>query len=54
MRIGGVSLTPKPAAAPDADATTVERLGALLRPLPPRANGYFAAVARAAYEQSMV
>jgi hypothetical protein len=49
-----VSLTPKPAAVPDADATTVERLGALLRPPPPRANGYFAMVARRAYEQSMV
>jgi hypothetical protein len=54
VRVGAVSLTPKPAAAPAADATTVERLGALLRPPPPRASGYFATVARRAYERSMV
>jgi hypothetical protein len=52
VRIGGAALTPKPAA--DADATTVERLAALMRPLPPRADGYLAIVARRAYESSML
>jgi hypothetical protein len=51
VQIGGQSLTPQPPAPPDPNASTTERLAALLRPLPPRADGFFAQLARDAYAQ---
>jgi hypothetical protein len=52
VRVGSVSLTPSPRTVPNTDATTIERLSALLRPMHPRTNGVFAAYARRAYEEA--
>ena len=52
VRVGSQSLTPTASSAPDPDATTVERLSALLRPMNPRSHGAMAAYARRAYESA--
>jgi hypothetical protein len=54
VRVGTTSLTPATASIADPDATTVERLSALLRPMNPRANGYLASIARRAYEDAAI
>jgi hypothetical protein len=54
VRVGDKNLTPRPPALPDAESAPLQRLAALARPLPPRANGFFAQQARAAYEQFSV